>query len=259
MNNKKNRLIARLDIKSENLIKGINYEGLRVIGSPSEYAKKYYNQGADELIFIDTVASLYGRNHLEEIIKLVAEDIFIPITVGGGIRTLEDALKILRIGGDKVAINTAALNRPEIISEISNIIGSQSVVLSVQAKKKKDNKWEVFVENGRENTGIDVIDWIKKGEKIGAGEILITSIDRDGTGNGLDLELIKLATESVSIPVISSGGVGSFEDVYEAINYSNTDAIAIGYALHYEKTNFNEIREHLKFKKLNIRNFNCYD
>ena len=259
MNVKKNRLIARLDIKGANLIKGINFEGLRVIGSPSEYAKKYYKQGADELIFIDTVASLYGRNHLEEIIKLVAEDIFIPITVGGGIRSLEDALKILRIGADKVAINTAAVNNPELISEISNTSGSQSVVLSVQAKKKQDNKWEVFVENGRENTGVDVIDWIKKGENYGAGEILITSIDQDGTGNGLDLDLIKLATKSVSVPVISCGGVGSFEDVYKAISYANTDAIAIGYALHYEKTNFSKIRKHLHSNKLNIRNFNYYE
>ena len=253
---KKNRLIARLDIKGENLIKGINLEGLRVIGSPNEYAKKYYNQGADELIFIDTVASLYGRNHLGKIIKSAAQDTFIPITVGGGIRSLEDALNVLRVGADKIAINTAAVNRPELISEISNTLGSQSVVLSVEAKKIKDNKWEVYIENGRESSGVDVMEWIKRGEIYGAGEILLTSIDRDGTGRGFDLELIKLATESVTIPVIASGGIGTIQDVYKAITHANTDAIAMAYALHYDKTTFNEIRKKLNSYKMNVRNFN---
>ena len=256
MNIKKNRLIARLDVKGENLIKGINLEGLRVIGSPNEYAKKYYNQGADELIFIDTVASLYGRNHLSKIIESAAQDIFIPITVGGGIRSLEDALNVLRVGADKIAINTAAVKRPELISEISNTLGSQSVVLSVEAKKIKNNKWEVFIENGRESSGVDVMEWIKRGEVYGAGEILLTSIDRDGTGKGFDLDLIKLATENVSIPVIASGGIGIIQDIYEAITLSNTDAIAMAYALHYDKINFNEVRNKLHSHKINVRNFN---
>ena len=252
---KKNRLIARLDIKGENLIKGINLEGLRVIGSPNEYAKKYYNQGADELIFIDTVASLYGRNHLGKIIKSAAQDIFIPITVGGGIRSLEDALNVLRVGADKIAINTAAVNRPELISEISNTLGSQSVVLSVEAKRIKDNKWEVYIENGRESSGVDVMEWIKRGEIYGAGEILLTSIDRDGTGRGFDLDLIKSATESVSIPVIASGGIGTIQDIYKAITHANTDAIAMAYALHYDKITFNEIRKKLNSHNINVRNF----
>ena len=256
MQTKKNRLIARLDIKGENLIKGIHLEGLRVIGSPNEYAKKYYNQGADELIFIDTVASLYGRNHLGKIIQSAAQDIFIPITVGGGIRSIEDALDVLRVGADKIAINTAAVNRPELISEISNTLGSQSVVLSVQAKKIKDNKWEVFIENGREGTGIDIMEWIKRGEVYGAGEILLTSIDNEGTGRGLDLDLIKLATESVSIPVIASGGIGIIQDIYKAMTQANTDAIAMAYALHYDKTTFNEIRKQLSSYEINVRNFN---
>lgn len=256
---KKNRLIARLDIKGENLIKGINLEGLRVIGSPNEYAKKYYNQGADELIFIDTVASLYGRNHLSKIIESAAQDIFIPITVGGGIRSLEDALNVLRVGADKVAINTAAVKRPELISEISNTLGSQSVVLSVEAKKIRNNKWEVFIENGRESSGVDVMEWIKRGEVYGAGEILLTSIDRDGTGKGFDLDLIKLATENVSIPVIASGGIGTIQDIYEAITISNTDAIAMAYALHYDKISFNEVRNKLNSYKINFRNFNKHE
>jgi imidazole glycerol-phosphate synthase subunit HisF len=259
MNIKKNRLIARLDVKGENLIKGINLEGLRVIGSPNEYAKKYYNQGADELIFIDTVASLYGRNHLSKIIESAAQDIFIPITVGGGIRSLEDALNVLRVGADKIAINTAAVKRPELISEISNTLGSQSVVLSVEAKKIKNNKWEVFIENGRESSGVDVMEWIKRGEVYGAGEILLTSIDRDGTGKGFDLDLIKLATENVSIPVIASGGIGIIQDIYEAITLSNTDAIAMAYALHYDKINFNDVRNKLNSHKINVRNFNNHE
>ena len=259
MNIKKNRLIARLDVKGENLIKGINLEGLRVIGSPNEYAKKYYNQGADELIFIDTVASLYGRNHLSKIIESAAQDIFIPITVGGGIRSLEDALNVLRVGADKIAINTAAVKRPELISEISNTLGSQSVVLSVEAKKIKNNKGEVFIENGRESSGVDVMEWIKRGEVYGAGEILLTSIDRDGTGKGFDLDLIKLATENVSIPVIASGGIGIIQDIYEAITLSNTDAIAMAYALHYDKINFNDVRNKLNSHKINVRNFNNHE
>ena len=252
---KKNRLIARLDIKGENLIKGVNFEGLRVIGSPNQYAKKYYNQGADELIFIDAVASLYGRNHLGNIIKSAAKDIFIPLTVGGGIRSLEDSLNVLKVGADKIAINSAAVKRPELISEISNTLGSQSVVLSVEAKKMKNNKWEVFTEGGRENSGIDVIEWIKRGEAYGAGEILLTSIDCDGIGKGLDLDLVKLATESVSIPVIASGGIGTIQHLYEAITQANTDAVAMGYALHYDKLTFGKIRNKLNSSEIDVREF----
>jgi cyclase len=200
---KRVRLIARLDIKGENLIKGVHLEGLRVIGSPSKYAQKYYNQGADELIFMDTVASLYGRNHLSEIIKLVAKDIFIPMTVGGGIRSVEDAVSILRCGADKVAINTAAVARPKLISEISYALGSQAIVLSIEAKRVGENKWEIYTDNGRESTGIDAIEWSIRGEKLGAGEILLTSVDYEGTRKGFDLDLIKAVTGSVSIPVIA--------------------------------------------------------
>jgi cyclase len=184
---RKIRLIARLDIKGPNLIKGVHLEGLRVIGSPNEYALKYYQQGADELIYMDCVASLYGRNSLEEIIQNAAKDVFVPMTVGGGIRSVEDATNLLRCGADKVAVNTAAVANPQLISGISQRFGSQCMVLSIEAKQVGPDKWEVFTDNGRERTGLDVIDWVKKGVDLGAGEILLTSVDREGTRKGFDI------------------------------------------------------------------------
>jgi imidazole glycerol-phosphate synthase subunit HisF len=252
---KRIRLIARLDIKGENLIKGVHLEGLRIIGSPSEYAKEYYIQGADELIFMDTVASLYGRNHLSEIIKSVAKYIFIPMTVGGGIRSLGDAIDILRLGADKVAVNTAAVARPNLITEISNALGSQAMVLSVEAKKISENKWEVYTENGRESTGIDVIDWLKESEKLGAGEVLLTSVDFEGTRKGFDFNLIKLASESISIPIIASGGMGCFDDLNRAVVDSKADAIAMADVLHYNRLTFNNIRDDSFRHGINVRNY----
>ena len=184
MNYKKVRLIARLDIKGPNLIKGVHLEGLRVLGDPQEYASKYYAQGADELIYIDIVASLYGRSKLPEIVSRTVENIFIPLTVGGGIRNIDDVKELLRAGADKVAINTAAVQRPELISEISRRFGSQCMVLSIEAKKQSDGLWEVYTDSGREKTGIDVVDWAEEGVSKGAGEILLTSIDAEGLGEG---------------------------------------------------------------------------
>ena len=252
---KRIRLIARLDIKGKNLIKGIHLEGLRVIGSPSEYAHKYYHQGADELIFMDTVASLYGRNHLDEIIKSVAKDIFIPMTVGGGLRSVEDATAILRLGADKVAVNTAAVNRPKLISEISNVLGSQAMVLSVEAKKVKDNKWEVYTDNGRESTGIDVIEWVSEGKSLGAGEILLTSVDCEGTRKGFDIDLIKAVSDSVPIPIIASGGMGKYQDLYNAVYNADADAIAMADILHYNRSSFNEIRKESSALGLIVRDY----
>ena len=252
---KRIRLIARLDIKGQNLIKGIHLEGLRVIGSPNKFAHKYYNQGADELIFMDTVASLYGRNHLGDIIKSVAKDIFIPMTVGGGIRSVEDAIAILRLGADKVAVNTAAVERPALISEISNALGSQAMVLSVEAKKIDKKKWEVYTDNGRESTGIDVIEWLIKGENLGAGEVLLTSVDFEGTRKGFDLDLIKAATDKISIPVIASGGMGKYQDLYDAVYNADADAIAMADILHYNRMNFDEIRKESITSGIILRNY----
>ena len=227
MKHKKVRLISRLDIKGPNLIKGIHLEGLRVIGDPQEYAKKYYLQGADELIYIDIVASLYGRSKLPEIVSRTVEEVFIPLTVGGGIRSVDDVKELLRAGADKVAINSAAVQRPDLINEVSRRFGSQCMVLSIEAKKQTDNTWEVYTDSGRERTGIDVIDWTKEGVMRGAGEILLTSIDAEGTKKGFDIDLIKAVTEVTNIPVIASGGMGSFSHLEDAIKIGDADAIAM--------------------------------
>ncbi|EKQ51124.1 MULTISPECIES: imidazole glycerol phosphate synthase subunit HisF [unclassified Clostridium] len=247
------RVIARLDVKNDYLVKGINLEGLRKIGDPNEFAKIYYEQGADEIIYMDIVASLYNRNNLTDIIRKTTEDIFIPITVGGGIRSIEDVQKILKSGADKVAINTAAIKRPELISEISNKFGSQCMVLSIEAKKISDGKWEAYYDNGREKTGIDVIEWAKKGYELGAGEILLTSVDMEGTKKGFDYELIKTVVEVVPIPVIASGGMGKSDDMKKAITDSMADAVAIASVLHYKKTDIQTLKEDAIKAGINVR------
>ncbi|MFT8348038.1 imidazole glycerol phosphate synthase subunit HisF [Clostridium saccharoperbutylacetonicum] len=247
------RVIARLDVKNDYLVKGINLEGLRKIGDPNEFAKRYYEQGADEIIYMDIVASLYNRNNLTDIIRKTTEDIFIPITVGGGIRSVEDAQKILKSGADKVAINTAAIKRPELISEISNKFGSQCMVLSIEAKKISDSKWEAYYDNGREKTGIDVIEWAKKGYELGAGEILLTSVDMEGTKKGFDYELIKNVSEIIPIPVIASGGMGKFEDMEKVVTDSRADAVAIASVLHYKRTDIQTLKEESINAGINVR------
>ena len=249
------RLIARLDIKGPNLIKGIQMEGLRVIGSPNEYALKYYLQGADELIYMDTVASLYGRNHLQNIIKEAVKNIFIPITVGGGIRTTDDVIEILRAGADKVAINTSAVFRPELISEVAQKFGSQCMVLSVEAKKISNGKWEVFTDNGRERSGLDVLEWVKKGVGLGAGEILLTSVDQEGTRKGFDLDLVEKVTSSVSVPLIASGGMGNANDMIKVVLKSDADAVAMADILHYDRCNISSLRVNALNAGLEVRKF----
>ncbi len=234
------RIIPRLDIKGPNLVKGIHLEGLRVLGKPSDFAKYYYEQGADELMFMDVVASLYERNSLHDIISETAKSIFIPITVGGGIRTLNDIKSMLRIGADKVSINTAAIKRPEFIREASEEFGSSTIVISIEAIKNSDGKYYAFIDNGREYTGMEVVEWAQKAQLLGAGEIVITSVDREGTGKGIDLELTKSIFESVAIPIIAHGGIGCVDDVKSALETESIDSIAIGSSLHYEALkNFN--------------------
>lgn len=228
------RIIPRLDIKGPNLVKGIHLEGLRVLGKPEAFAKFYYENGADELIYIDVVASLYNRNSLHEIITRTAKEIFIPLTVGGGLRTIEDIRSILRAGADKVSLNTAAIKNPDFIREASRIFGSSTIVVTIEAIKQPDGKYLAYVDNGREYTGVEVFDWAKRVETLGAGEILVTSVDRDGTGAGYDLDLIKTVAQSVSIPVIASGGPGKLEDFKTIIVEGHADAIAIASMLHYD-------------------------
>jgi cyclase len=237
------RIIPRLDIKGPNLIKGVHLEGLRVIGDPQEYAVKYYEAGADELVYMDIVASLYGRNNLSDIISRAAENVFIPITVGGGIRTVDDARHILRSGADKVAINTAAVSKPELISEVANRFGSQAMVLSIEAKLISFGKWEAYTDNGRERTGLDVIEWVQRGVAMGAGEVLLTSIDREGTRKGFEIDLIRQVSQAVSVPVIASGGMGSMEDFIAAAREGFADAVAMADVLHYNRMSLKGIRD----------------
>jgi cyclase len=236
------RIIPRLDVKGPNLIKGIRLEGLRVVGDPHEFALRYYEQGADEIVFMDIVASLYQRNNLTDIIRRAADRIYIPITVGGGIRSLDDVHTLLRSGADKVAINTAAIARPELITEVSKRYGAQCMVLSVEAKRTGPGRWEAYTDNGREHTGLDVVDWIAHAVSLGAGEVLLTAVDQEGTRKGLDLELLKAVTARVQVPVIASGGFGPVEDLRRAAD-AGASGIAIADALHWQRMTIGEIKQ----------------
>ncbi len=250
------RIVARLDIKGQNLIKGIQFEGLRIIGIPNRYALKYYEQGADELIFIDTVASLYGRNQLDSVLSEAAENIFIPLTVAGGINSVDDAKRLLRAGADKIAVNTSAIARPQLVSELATEIGSQSVIISIEAKRQKDGSWEAYAENGRQKTGVEVVRWAESAEDLGAGEILLTSVDRDGTGKGFDLELYNCVRKATSLPIILSGGYGSSQHLVEIAKCNSLNAVAFASEIHYEKSSIPKIRNQLRSLDVEVREFN---
>ena len=247
------RIIPRLDIKGPNLIKSIQLEGLRVIGDPNIFAKKYYNDGADELLYMDSVASLYGRNSLEGLISKAVENVFIPITVGGGIRTIENAKEILRSGADKIAINTAAVKNPKIINELVKKFGSQSIVISIEAKNMSKNKWEVFIENGRQKTGLDVIEWAKLCESLGVGEILLTSIDREGTRRGFDVELTKKVRERINIPLIASGGMGKPDDIIDIVKNGEANAVSMADIIHYNRYSLKDIKNSASKAGIEVR------
>jgi imidazole glycerol-phosphate synthase subunit HisF len=236
------RLIARLDIKGPNLIKGIHLEGLRVIGDPQVYARRYYEQGVDELVYMDIVASLYGRNSLHDIVQRTARDVFVPLTVGGGIRSVEDVREMLRAGADKIAINSAAVKNPDLIGDIARTFGSQCVVLSIEAKRQPEGHWEAYTDNGRERTGIEVVEWARKGVALGAGEVLVTSVDREGTRKGFDLDLMRAVTQSVSVPVIASGGMGIVDHLVDVVTRSAVDAVAMADVIHYQRASLPDIR-----------------
>jgi imidazole glycerol-phosphate synthase subunit HisF len=247
------RLVARLDIKSPNLIKTIQFEGLRVMGAPHDFALRYYRTGADEIIYMDVVASLYGRNHLLPLLEATAADIFIPITVGGGVRSVADARLLLCAGADKVAVNTAATKRPNLIREIAETFGSQCMVLSIEAKQKKGSEWEAYCDNGRERTGLDVVAWARRAHELGAGEILLTSVDREGTRKGYDIELLAAVTSAVPIPVIASGGMGTCGHIVDAVRGGGASAVAIADVLHYYRMSFPQIRDELAAAGLPVR------
>lgn len=234
------RIIPRLDIKGPNLVKGIHLEGLRVLGKPSDFAKYYYEQGADEIMFMDVVASLYGRNSLHNIISETAKSIFIPITVGGGLRTISDIKEVLRAGADKVCLNTAAINNPQLIKDASRMFGSSTIVVAIEAIKESNGCYLAYTDNGREYTGVDVFEWAKKVNELGAGELVVTSVDKEGTGEGFDIELISKISSLVDIPVIAHGGAGKKEDLLSIIKNGNVDAVALASVLHYHFIKNNE-------------------
>ena len=227
------RIIPKLDIKGPNLVKGIHFEGLRVMGKPEDFARYYYHNGADELIYMDAVASLYGRNSLLDIVERTSREIFISLCVGGGLRSVDDIRAVLRAGADKVSLNTAAIENPELIRTASRVFGSSTVVVSIEAIKHADGKYEAFVEYGRQETGVDAIEWAERAEALGAGELVVTSINQEGTGQGFDLELTRRIAELVSIPVIAAGGAGSIEHVSQVIQEGKADAVSIASLLHY--------------------------
>ena len=250
----KKRIISRVDVKNEFVIKGIHLEGLRKVGDPNEIAKKYYQDGVDEIIFMDAVAAYYDRNSLTNIIEKACKDIFVPITVGGGIRKIEDIQIALNAGADKTAINTKAVQFPDFIKEASEVFGSQCIVSSIDVLKIGNDKWEVYTDNGREPTGLDVIDWAKKVEELGAGEIMLTSIDKEGTKKGFDIELNNKVSEVVNIPIISSGGAGNSKDVANVIENSEIDAVAIASLFHYKIETVKTLKEFLvNERKIQVR------
>ena len=251
---KKLRLIARLDVKDENLVKGIQLEGLRKLGNPNDFAKRYYEQGIDELLYIDIVASLYNRNNLSDIVRKTVDDVFIPVCVGGGLRSVEDVRAILAAGADKVAINTAAIKRPALITEVAEAFDSQCMVLSIQAKRSRTwpGRWEAYYDNGRAHSGYDVVEWAKRGAALGAGEILLTSVDCEGLQAGMDLELIRAVTAAVNIPVICGGGVGCGDDIADAAR-AGADAVACAAVLHYNKETVAELKDDLRAEGVEVR------
>lgn len=247
------RLIARLDVKGPKLVKGVQFEGLRKIGDPNEFARRYYEAGIDEILYVDIVASLYERNNLLDIVERTTAEVFIPITVGGGIRSVDDARQALRSGADKVAINTAALRRPALIQELAKTFGSQCVVASIQAKRCGENAWECYYDNGREHSGRDVSEWAQQVCELGAGEILLTSVDQEGTGKGFDVELVRQIAPAVPIPVIAGGGMGTIDDLEAVVNEGGADAVAMAHVLHYHKYTVPQIREQALARAIRVR------
>ncbi len=240
------RIIARMDIKGPDLIKPINLEGVRKVGNPMTFAVDYYNQGIDEILYMDAVASLYDRNCLSDLVEKTTDQVFVPITVGGGIRKLADVEDMLRAGADKVAINTAAIKNPDLIGEVARVFGSQCMVLSIEAKaSSQPSGWEAYIDCGREKTGVDVVKWAKESVERGAGEILLTSVDHEGMEKGFDLELAREVASVVGVPVILSGGMGKPMDLVEAFSTEISGA-AIATTLHYKKANVPELRKVLQ-------------
>lgn len=248
------RIIPCLDVKDGKVVKGINFKGLINVGDPVELGKYYYEAGADELVFLDVTATHEGRGIMEKVVEKVAENIFIPFTVGGGICSIEDIKRILRAGADKVSLNSAAVKDKQLIKSGSYYFGNQCIVLAVDAKRNREmSRWEVMVNGGRINTGIDALRWIEEAVKLGAGEILLTSMDADGTKSGFDIELTRTVNNIVNVPVIASGGAGKKEDFYEVFKYAKADAALAASLFHYNQLEILELKDYLRSKKIDVR------
>jgi cyclase len=253
------RVIPCLDVDAGRVVKGVNFIGLRDAGDPVELAARYDAEGADELVFLDITASSDGRETVVDMVRRTAEQVFIPFTIGGGIRTVDDARRMLRAGADKVSVNTAAVDRPELISEIAGEFGNQCVVVAIDARARRTGAggseagWEVFIHGGRTATGLDVIDWARRAVSLGAGEILLTSMDRDGTRDGFDTELTSAVSDAVSVPVIASGGVGSLQHLVEGITVGHADAVLAASIFHFGEHTVHEAKAHMTAAGVTVR------
>ncbi|MBS7302765.1 MAG: imidazole glycerol phosphate synthase subunit HisF [Lachnospiraceae bacterium] len=248
------RIIPCLDVNNGRVVKGVNFVNLTDAGDPVEIAEAYDKAGADELVFLDITASSDGRNTVVDMVRRVAEKVFIPFTVGGGIRTVDDFRAILREGADKVSVNSAAIKRPELIKEAAEIFGSQCVVVAIDAKRREPfDGWNIYLNGGRVDTGIDAVEWAKRAESLGAGEILLTSMDCDGTKSGYDIELTRQISEAVSIPVIASGGAGSLEHFKDAVTEGKADAVLAASLFHFKELEIKQVKEYLQKEGISVR------
>ena len=248
------RIIPCLDVHNGRVVKGVNFVDLRDAGDPVEIAAAYDKAGADEVVFLDITASSDARNTVVDMVRRVAQNVFIPFTVGGGIRTVEDFKALLREGADKISVNTAAIMRPELISEAADKFGSQCVVVAIDAKRRADGSgWNIYKNGGRVDMGLDALEWVEKAERLGAGEILLTSMDCDGTKAGYDLELTRAVSQAVKIPVIASGGAGKLEHFYEALADAGAEAVLAASLFHYKEMEIREVKEYLRSKGVSVR------
>ncbi|MBP2031550.1 cyclase [Clostridium algifaecis] len=248
------RIIPCLDIKMGKVVKGINFVNLKEVGDPVEIAEYYNKEGADEIVFLDITATSDGRDTMIDVVRKTAEKVFIPLTVGGGIRNIDDFKKILRAGADKISVNSAAIRNPNLIYDAADKFGSQCVVLAIDAKKNEDSEsWNVYINGGRIDTGLDAVEWAKKAKSLGAGEILLTSMDADGTKQGYDIDLTNAISKEVNIPVIASGGCGSLKDFYDVFKYSGADAALAASLFHYGELSIKQVKEYLKDRDIGVR------